>query len=417
MIARLVVLLVGLAVLLAGAAPAVAVTLPKDIAAKLRRSPLVVDPALAEAVPPAQRRAVLRAIEAAPYPVWAVLLPLTPGDRYGGDASRFLDVVHGRLGRDGVYVTVDDRLLTATAFGVDDEDPDLYQASTVGNFESREFDEPQIVKVRRFVEALSAPDLAARFERTQDRLRADRETFSPPPPTTAADGADEDDGGAAGWRVALGILAALAAGSALVHWRRRRHRHARPAPPDEPLIPARAFRHAHTAQAGELREQIEERLLTFAERIDRRGTPSDEAAQERQQHALDAYAAARRVLSSDPRMVDLVGALVLVEDGTRALAAAEALEAGRPAPPPVPLCFFDPRHPASTKPVEWKPDLTVPACGACRSDLRRGRPPDALRDDGRPWFETDSLWARTGFGVFDPDLAERVGRGELRRRG
>jgi len=46
-----------------------------------------------------------------------------------------------------------------------------------------------------------------------------------------------------------------------------------------------------------------------------------------------------------------------------------------------------------------------------------GRPPDALRDDGTPWFETDSLWARTGYGVFEPDLAQRVGRGELRRRG
>lgn len=414
MIPRKVVLVVGLAVLLAVTAPAAAAALPTDIAATLRRSPLVVDPALAEAVPPAQRRAVLRAIEAAPYPVWAVLLPLTPGDRYGGDPSRFLDVVHGRLGRDGVYVTVDDRLLTTRAFGVDDADPDLYQASSVGNFESREYDEPQIVKVRRFVEALSAPDLAARFERTEARLRADREKFSPPPP---ADGTAEDDGGATGWVAVLGILAALGAGSALVHRRRRRHRRARPAPADEPLIPARVFQHAHTAQAAELREQIEERLLTFAERIDRRGTPSDEAAQERQQHALDAYAAARRVLSSDPRMVDLVGALVLVEDGSRALAAAEALEAGLPVTRPVPLCFFDPRHPGSTKPIEWKRDLTVPACGACRSDLRGGRAPDALRDDGKPWFETDSLWARTGFGLFKPDLAQRVGSGELRQRG
>ena len=413
MIARMVVLLAGLAVLLAGAGPAVAASLPKDIAAQLRRSPLVVDPALAEAVPAAQRQAVLRAIEAAPYPVWAVLIPLTPGDRYGGDASRFLEVVHGRLGRDGVYVTVDDRLLTTTAFGVDDDDPDLYQAGTVGNFESRDFDEPQIAKVRRFVEVLSDPDLAARFERTEARLRAQREEFSPPPPA-ATDGKDED--GAIGWLVALGILAALGAGSALVH-RSRRRRHARPSPVGEPLIPARVFQHAHTAQAGELREQIEERLLAFADRIDRTGTPSGEAAQERQQHALDAYAAARRVLASDPRMVDLVGALVLVEDGTRALAAAEALEAGLPVARPVPLCFFDPRHPGSTKPVECKPDLTVPACGTCRGELRGGRPPDALRDDGQPWFETDSLWARTGFGLFEPDLAQRVGRGELRRRG
>jgi hypothetical protein len=414
MITRLSALAIVLAALVCGAPPAVAATLPKDLAAELRRTPLVVDPSLADAVSAAQRRTVLRAIEAAPYAVWVVLVPLTPGDRYGGDASRFLGVIHGRLGRRGVYVTVDDRLLTYMAVGVDDGHPDLHQASTLGNFESRDYDEPQIEKVRRFVEALRAPDLAARFERTQTRLREAREEFSPPPATTTAD--DEEGDGATGWLLPVGILAALGVGSALVHWRRRRH--ARPAPRDEALIPARVFEHAHTAQAGELREQIEERLLAFADRIDRADGPSSEAARERQQHALDAYAAARRVLASDPRMVDLVGALVLVEDGSRALAAAEALEAGRPVPAPAALCFFDPRHPGSTKPVAWKEGLTVPVCGTCRAALRTGhRPPDTLLDDGRPWFETDSLWARTGFGVFEPDLAERVSRGELRRRG
>ena len=416
MIARLAALITGLAALLAAAAPAAAATLPKDIARGLRQSPLVVDPALAEAVPAAQRRAVLRAIDAAPYPVWAVLVPITPGDRYGGDASRLLDVVHGRLGRDGVYVTVDDRVLTHAAFGIDGEQPDLNQASTVGNFESRDYDEPQIIKVRRFVAALSAPDLAARYARTEKRLREQSERFSRPPPATAADEDADGDGGGNGWTVPVGILTGLAAAAVAVRLVRRR-RHARPAPPDEPLIGARVFAHAHTAQADELREQVEERLVAFADRIDRTGTPENEAAQERQQHALDAYAAARRVLASRPEMVDLVGALVLVEDGAHALAAAEALEAGRPTPRVAPLCFFDPRHPGSTKPVDWKGELTVPACGTCRGELRAGRPPDALRDDGRPWFETDSLWARTGYGVFEPDLAQRVGRGELRRHG
>jgi len=414
MIARLAAVAAGLAALLAGAAPAAAATATQDIAAQLRRSPIVVDPSLAEAVPAAQRRAVLRAIEAAPYPIWVVLVPLTPGDRYGGDATRFLRVIQGRLGRDGLYVTADDRLLTYMAVGIDDDRPDLFQASTVGNFESRDFDEPQIAKVRRFVEVLSAPDLAARAERTEERLREQREQFSPPPPATATDTGDGDGGD--GWLLPVGVLAALGAGSALVH--RRRRRHARPAPKDEALIPARVFQHAHTAQAGELRDQIEERLLAFADRIDRAGRPPSDAAQERQQHALDAYAAARRVLASDPRMVDLVGALVLVEDGSDALADAEALAAGRPARGPTALCFFDPRHPGETKPVDWKPGLTVPACGSCRAALQTGhRPPDTLLDDGRPWFETDSLWARTGFGVFEPDLAQRVSRGELRRRG
>ncbi len=391
----------GLLVVAAAAttATAVAATLPKDIAAQLRRSPLFVDPALAEAVSPAQRRAVLGAIQAAPHPIWAMVVPLTAGDRYGGDPGRLLDVVHGRLGRDGVYVTVGERVLTTAAFGVDESDPDLNQAGTVANFESANYNEPQITKILRFVEVLRDPNLSARAARTEARLRALNGRSSLPPlrataARTMAPAAAGCSPSSRGWLV-LG-------GGALLH-RRRRGRHARPAPDDEPLIPARVFRHAHTAQAGELRTQIEERLIAFAERADRAGAPSSDAAAERQQHALDTYAAARRVLAAEPPMADLVGALVLVEDGTRALAAAEALAAGRPVPAPVPLCFFDPRHPGSTKRVAWERGLSVPACAPCRAALRAGRPPEALLDDGAAWFETDSLWARTGFGLFDPD--------------
>jgi hypothetical protein len=403
----------ALITLLAAAAPAVATMAPKEIAAQLRSSPLVVDPSLDDAVPKAQRDAVLIAIRKAPYPVWVVFVPLTAGDRYGGDGSRFLDVVQSRLGRDGVYVTID-QVLTTRDFGVDDSHPDLFYATEVGQFGTADYQEPKIEKIRRFVEALSLSDadLATRFAETEARMRATRDAVDGPSSTTGG-----SDGGS-GWLlpVLLGLGAVLAGLMALRLVRYRR-RSARPAAPDEPLIPARVFEHASTAQAGELRDQIEARLLEFAARIDRRPTPERPDAQERQQHALDAYAAARRVLAQRPEMVDLVGALVLVEDGTRALAAAEALEAGRPAPGPSRLCFFDPRHPGVSKLVDWERGLRVPACQACRNDLRAGRPPDALRDDGRVWFETDSLWARTGFGVFEPDLAERLLRGERTRPG
>jgi hypothetical protein len=408
-------LLSAVVALLAAAAPALATMTPKEIAAKLRSSPLVVDPSLEDAVPKAQRDAVLIAIRQAPYPVWVVFVPLTPGDRYGGDGSRLLDVVQSRLGRNGVYVTID-QVLTTRDFGVDDSHPDLFSATEVGQFGTADYQEPKIAKIRRFVEALSLSDaeLARRFARTEARMRATRAAVDGPASST---GDGEGDGGS-GWLlpVLLGLGAVLA-GLVTLQVVRYRRRGARPAAPDEPLIPARVFEHAATAQAGELRDQIEARLLEFAARIDRRPTPERPGAQARQQHALDAYAAARRVLAQRPEMVDLVGALVLVEDGTRALADAEALEAGRPAPGPSQLCFFDPRHPGACELVDWERGLRVPACRACRDDLRAGRPPDALRDDGRPWFETDSLWARTGFGVFEPDLAERVLRGEQHRAG
>jgi len=406
-------LLCALVALLVAATPAVATMSPKEIAAKLRRSPLVVDRSLEDAVPKAQRDAVLIAIRKAPYLVWVVFVPLTPGDRYGGDGARFLDVIRGRLGRDGLYVTID-QVLTTRDFGIDDAHPDLFYATQVGQFGTDDYQEPKIEKLRRFVEALSLPaaELTTRFEETQARMRATREAVDGPASSTA-DGDDGDGGWLVPVLIGLGVLLA-----GLVAFRLLRHRRsARPAPPDEPLIPARVFEHASTAQAGELRDQIEARLLEFAERIDRTPTPERPDAQEHQQHALDAYAAARRVLKERPEMVDLVGALVLVEDGTRALATAEALEAGRAAPGSSRLCFFDPRHPGASKLVDWERDLRVPACQACRNDLRAGRPPDALRDDGRVWFETDSLWARTGFGVFEPDLAERLLRGEQTRPG
>ena len=412
---RLLLMLATLCAVTSAATPALAVTTPAQVSDQLGRSPLFVDPSLEDAVSDEQRRAVLRAIKAAPYPVFIALVPLTPGDRYGGKSSRFLDVIHGRLGRDGVYVTVTERVLNAQGYGIDEERPSLSRAITVGNFESDDFEESQVAKVQRFAEVLSAPDLAARYQRTEALLEKRRESYSSPSFTaTASDDPDEDDrSGGGGWLLALGVGAAfiLTLGSLLVV----RRRHARPVPEDEPVIPARVFEHARTAQAGDLREEIEQRLLAFAEVIDREDVPSSEPAQERQQHALDAYAAARRVLQSQPKMVDLVGALVLVEQGSRALAAAQAREAGRDEEPAAPLCFFDPRHPGQTRPRAWERGLTVPACAACTSHLRSDRPPETLLDAGQPWFEADSLWARTGFGVFEPDLAQRVIRGELRR--
>lgn len=397
-----------LMLMLAVAAPAArAATTPAQIARALARSPLYVEPSLDDAVPPAQRRGVLRAITRAKRPVFAALVPLTAGDRYGGEEGRFLDVVHSRLGRDGVYVTVG-QVLTAREYGTKVLLDRLSRATTVGNFESDDLDEPAIVKVRRFVGALDDPALAARYQRVEAKLEAQRQ--APATPSTPNDDGADDDGGGAGLPVlAVVVLAAVVGGGLLL----RRRRGARPAPDDEPVIPARVFEHARTAQATDLREEIEARLLAFAEHIDREDVPERPEAQERQQHALDAYAAARRVLQGSGRLPDLAGALVLVEDGSRALAAAGALETGERPPVASPPCFFDPRHPGRTAPVAWQRGLRITACPACTADLRARRPPTALQDEGRPWFEADSLWARTGYGAFEPDLAQRVLRGEL----
>ena len=210
-------------------------------------------------------------------------------------------------------------------------------------------------KVRRFVEVLFAPDLGARYANTEARLSARRR--APPEPARPTEEEPEEeaeDGGGGGLLAGGAALALVAAGGTAIARRRRQHAH--PAPDDAPVIPARVFEHARTAQAEDLREEIEQRLAT-----------------------------------------------------------AQALADGRPAPPPASLCFFDPRHPGRSRPGRWERGLRVAACPACAADLRAHRPPEALLDDGCPWFEADTLWARTGYGAFAADLPQRVIRGELRR--
>lgn len=385
---------------------------PEELTAALKEAPFYVDPALADAVPAAKRRAVLQAIEKAPIPVFVAFVPLTAGDRYGGDGERFLDVIHGRLGQDGVYVTAEGGLLRYDVYGIDREKFEFSKASTVANFEADDRDEPDIDKAVRFVGAIDDPRVVARAEKINERFEAEAAERDASPLRPFGSASREGEGGPGVGVVLLAVVVLLVLGGLVV--RRRRRRHARPAE-EEPLIPRRVFEHARSAQAEELREDIEEQLVAFSEEIDARPTPRTAGGTAAQQAGLDAYTAARRVLQSGPGMVDLVGALVLTHDGARALAEAQALEAGRKPPRPVRLCFFDPRHGAAVGVVERGFAVAVPACAECQRALRAGGSPSPLLDDGEPWFERDSLWAKTGFGVFSDKLATRVLGGELRR--
>ena len=124
------------------------------------------------------------------------------------------------------------------------------------------------------------------------------------------------------------------------------------------------------------------------------------------------YDTARAVLErtgDDPEdLDDLVGALVLTRVADRALAGRrKRTKSYRP-------CFFDPRHgeglSTRTVPVGDR-ELTVPACGTCGRTT--GAPasmivPGRLLGRARPWYEHDTVWARTGYGAFVEDLWQHV---------
>ena len=182
--------------------------------------------------------------------------------------------------------------------------------------------------------------------------------------------------------VGAGAVVLLAAVALLV----RRRRGARPVD-DRPVLPRRVFSLAREASRDELAERADAMLIALSTLIDA-SPPSIET-----QRALEAYEAAARVLRSGERDVpDLVGALVCIDLGRAALGA------GREPPPP---CTYDPRHgPAHGAAVSVQ-GTKLRLCRSCRADVRAGRPADVLRDgSGRPYFESDSPWAATGYGAW-----------------
>lgn len=403
----------------AGAPAAGAAAEPADVARALDRSPVYIDPALDGTISPTAGRRIERAIDRVDRDVFVVLVDLDDEDRFGGRARQYLAALRTHLTRDGVFVVAETGdYLMAEEFrgGLERRSQTLQNATTIANFADKEPGERRTLlqRTERLVALLrESPQriaaLNSAYERESERrsreLRSSRESRSP-----FATG-DGDGGG--------GVIVLLLLGAALVAvgllaavLLRRRSRGARAVDGPLPVVPDRVFEHALAARRAELREDADGELLALATLLDEQPVPAAEAAQDAYQRALDAYAAARRCARDDAPTVDLVGILVLVDQALGDLARAAALDAGRRPPAQTPLCAFHPLHGRSAKVVSWRRGLKVPACAACAAAVRRGQDPDALRDGDRPYFEGETVWARTGYGAFADDLVERLSRGE-----
>lgn len=404
---RLTVLLaLVLAAALSASPPAAQAARPVEVARALQDGPLYVDATYADTVPSATRRSLTRRLRALERPTRLILAPVVPGDAAGGDASTLVETVSRRLrdagvDADGDYLVVDDGFVTGVTVrggGSAGGGP----AQTVAYlFNGRDttaanFERPIGETASLLVDELGRP--TADVTKDLDRVREQSE-----------EAADRADGSGAPW-VLVGLLVLLVAAATALIVRRRRGALVADGP--LPVIPDRVFEHARAARRADLREDADEQVLALAEVLDRQPVPDEPAAQEAYQEALDAMTGARRRTTPEASTVDLVGVLVLVDHARRALARAGALDAGRRVPNPAPLCTLNPLHGRAATGVGWGVDLRVPACEACATALRDGRAPDALRDGDRPYFEGDSVWARTGFGALADDLVARVSRGE-----
>lgn len=364
------------------------------IASALSESPVYVDEAYEEAVPPSRQRQLTRQIARTGLPIKVVLLPLTKGDAFGGEADVLASVVRDRLPhRDLILITTDGDFtdsLNGYEWPADAHRTEDAVAATGFLDETRDAGLADLTS--------KAVELVAEGDGTRVYEEATRDLEGPVPSVSPQESSERASGWP-GWATVTAALAAFASLTVVLLRRRRRS------------ASRQVFTHARAADETGVRARAEAEVLTLAEAV----RAADPARTPGLQAALDAYEAATKVLDTACGLPDLAGVLALVAEAEDALnGSADAL----------PLCFFNPLHGRATTRTVWRPmgrrDRTrVATCPACTRALHTRHSPEVLTDvteDGEtvPYFETRSVWAVTGYGSLRGGLA-RVLQAQPRR--
>ncbi|HEY3560043.1 MAG TPA: hypothetical protein VGL05_21390 [Kribbella sp.] len=375
----------------------------REIATALTKDPLYIDAAYKTALPANLRADVQKKAGALGYPVYTIILPLTPSDEFEGKEDNVLTLVMDALHKPGLYVVVDggSRFPWYEARDVPQLSDEKLDASRQRALDDTGYDAGPTEVLSRMYELLAQPGIPKTSRR----------------PTSSRSDRDSGPSGH-GWIVAVSIVGGLVVlvGLGLVIGRRRgsgpRREKAFQIPP-----------HVAATVAAERRRKLTRDTTAELTRLgsELAALPTTEGAGlVHQQAALDDHAAASKILdSSTPDLVELVGAMVLLDKGRREYDAAVAVTAGRRVADVPELCAFNPLHGRSSgRPTKVESDgttLTLPLCNECRQALKRGAAPASLPGKDGPYWYEDSLWARTFFGTTGDDLAAAVSRGELHR--
>ncbi|MFC4492655.1 hypothetical protein ACFPA8_00705 [Streptomyces ovatisporus] len=411
----------------------------EKIADALRESPVYVDPAYEQAVPPDRQRRLVHQIERTGLPLYVVLVPLVEGDPWGGESKQLTEVVHDRMGgganKEYVFITTSE---TGSTWLDGREWPgekhQAREAASVVGFEDEMKEKSLGARVARAVEIVESGDGRELYEEATADLGGEGAATG----GGSGERGEEEGGRGPGLLPLLLVPAGLALVGGGAFFVVRRRRSAAPTPFSSPNS---VFASARAADERGLRRRAHDEVVAFGEELSEAeadgGTAAGSAAA--LQGALDAYAAAGTVLDAARGIPDLAGALALVSEGRDSLRAARA-PAGRPArkalkltakqkpQPALPLCFFHPLHGRAARRIRWRPlgrreSLLVAACEECCTAVRTHRAPEVLTDrrEGRdvPYFEVpadNSLWAATGYGSLGEEtLTERVIRGDFSR--
>jgi hypothetical protein len=374
----------------AGAADGDTPSAGQRIANALRTSPVYVDEAYAEAVPPSRQRQLADRIRRTGLPIKVVLTPLTKGDAFDGDSDLLAGTVRDRLPerRDLVLITSDgDFPDSLQGYEWPGDTHQARRAVAAAGF----LDEMRDAGLADLT--AKAVDLVAEGKGEQRYEEAMRDLGGSARPTQSGSDSgsgSDSDSGMTGWWLFIAVpalaLTALATRTALLRSRR-----------PSPAVPHVVFATARAADEARVRRRAEAEVLALGEATQ----AADVAATPGLQQALDAYAAAGTVLDKARGLPDLAGALALAQEGRDALTGS----------PGLPLCFFNPLHGRAALRTGWRPlgrrdRLDVAVCQECADALRNRRAPEVLPDtdeDGRrvPYFEVPagrSAWAASGYG-------------------
>ncbi|MFC8140209.1 hypothetical protein ACFUKV_00325 [Streptomyces paradoxus] len=377
----------------AGAADGDGPSAGQRIANALRTSPVYVDEAYAEAVPPSRQRQLADRIRRTGLPIKVVLIPLTKGDAFDGESDLLAGTVRDRLPqrRDLVVITSDgDFPDSLQGYEWPGDTHQARRAVAAAGF----LDETRDAGLADLT--AKAVDLVAEGKGEQRYEEAMSDLGGSAPPAQSGSGSTSDSG-RTGWWLLIAVpalaLTALATRAALLRSRT-----------PSPGVPQLVFATARAADEARVRRRAEAEVLALGEATQ----AADVTATPGLQQALDAYAAAGTVLDEARGLPDLAGALALAQEGRDALAGS----------PGLPLCFFNPLHGRAALRTGWRPlgrrdRLDVAVCQECADALRDRRAPEVLPDtdeDGRtvPYFEVPaglSAWAATGYGSLKPPSA------------
>jgi hypothetical protein len=359
------------------------------IAEALRTSPVYVDEAYADAVPPSRQRQLADRVRRTGLPIKVVLTPLTKGDAFDGHSDVLAAIVRDRLPdqRDLILITTDgDFPDTLNGYEWPADTHQAQDAVAAVGFLDETRDAGLADLTAKAVELVAEGKGTQRYEEAMNDLNEAAPARKPKP---------GEPGDSRWWLWPLAAVPALAltalATRALLRSRSRRAASAVPA------FPQLVFATARAADEAELRRRAEAEVLALGEATQ----AADVSTTPDLQQALDAYAAAGRVLDEARGMPDLAGALALAQEGRDALSGS----------PGLPLCFFHPLHGRAARRTGWRPlgrrdRLDVAVCQDCADALRDRRAPEVLTDraeDGRtvPYFELPagrSVWSATGYG-------------------